>query len=40
MAKKDIKVKSVAKKGYFDDRFKKILELHEKKLAAQRGGSE
>ena len=36
MAKKDVKVKSVAKKGYFDDRVKKIQELHEKKLAAQK----
>ena len=37
MAKKDVKVKSVAKKGYFDDRVKKVQELHEKKLAAQKG---
>ena len=34
--KKDVKVKSVAKKGYFNDRFKMIAEMHEKKLAAQK----
>ena len=36
MAKKEVKVKSVAKKGYFDDRFKMIAEMHEKKLAEQK----
>ena len=40
MTKKDVKVKSVAKRGYFDDRFKKILDLHNKKLASQKGGNE
>ena len=40
MAKKDVKAKSVAKRSYFDDRIKAILELHEKKLAAQNGGKE
>tara|TARA_R100001129_G_C5192107_1_gene211084 strand:+ start:267 stop:383 length:117 start_codon:yes stop_codon:yes gene_type:complete len=38
MSKKDVKVKSVAKKGYFDDRFKAIIKLHEEKLA--KGGKE
>ena len=38
--KKDVKVKSVAKKGYFDDRIKAILELHNKKMAKQNGGKE
>jgi len=40
MTKKDVKVKSVAKKGYFDDRVKAILELHKKKLAEKNGGKE
>jgi hypothetical protein len=36
--KKDVKVKSVAKKGYFDDRVKAILALHEEKMKKQKGG--
>ena len=34
--KKDVKVKSVAKKGYFDDRIKAVLALHERKMKSQR----
>ena len=38
MTKKDINVKSVAKKGYFTDRINAIIKLHDKKLAEQKDG--
>ena len=40
MAKKNVKAKSVAKKSYFTDRVLAIIELHDKKLAAQNGGKD
>ena len=33
MTKRDVKVKSVAKKGYFTDRINAIMKLHDEKLA-------
>jgi hypothetical protein len=36
--KKEVKAKSVAKKSYFADRVKKILELHNKRMEEMNNG--
>lgn len=36
--KKEVKAKSVAKKSYFADRMKKVLELHDKRMGVKKNG--